>query len=445
MDLLTTDTGNAADAVSWAREASLLEVDEALVSAAAAIAAGQARLAQVFAVFVERGGHERAGMASPGQWGSINLGQSARSCASLAATGAAVADLPSVRQAWEAGELSTDKARLVASVADAGSDARWAVIAAEASATQLARIVSTYRRTTDADDEGDARDRQERCGLSWHTRSDGLEELLVVLEPADAALVRAALDAGCEREWRSRRAASAKASEIDDDSPAVDVDDEPVVPIAHRRLDALLDVCESALATGPRPLTGGDRTQVTLEVDAAFLAGDHEVGRSTGGHGHTVDRDTAQCLSCDALIRPLVRDADGRAVDLGRAHRLVSDKQRRLLAHRDRGCRFPGCVNDRFVDAHHVVHWADGGRTDMANLLLLCRRHHRQHHKGLFHIAADGDGGFSFSDAWGRELGPPRRIGPPGVVPSPVDGSVRARSGGDPRYSVDLTVASLAS
>jgi len=251
-----------------------------------------------------------------------------------------------------------------------------------------------------------------------------------VLEPADAALVRAALDAACERQWRSLRGESAEP-------------DEPVVPGAHRRLEALLDVCESALASGPLPLIGADRTQVTLNVDAAFLAGDLDVGRSTVGRGHTVDRATAQCLSCDALIRPLVRDADGRAVDLGRSQRLVSDKQRRLLAHRDAGCRFPGCSNDRFVDAHHVVHWSLGGRTDLANLLLLCRRHHRQHHKGLFDIVADGRQGFTFVDAWGRGLGPPPRGGPPGPLPGSGK-STRARSGGDPRYSVDLTVAALA-
>jgi hypothetical protein len=437
MDLFTSDFGSAADAVAWAREAPLLEVDHALVSAAAAVAAAQSRLAQVFAAFVDRGGHERAGIASAGQWGSINLGQSARSTGALAATGAAVAELPALRAAWESGALSTEKARLVATVANASSDERWTSVAVEASATQLARIVATYRRTTDTAAEVDARDREERCGASWHTRPDGLVELLAVLEPADAALVRAAFDAASERQWRSSRA------EATTDEPAEAA--EPVVPGAHRRLEALLDVCESALASGPLPLVGAERTQVILHVDATFLAGDADVGRSTVGRGHTVDRASAQCLSCDALIRPLVRDADGRVVDLGRSQRLVSDKQRRLLTHRDAGCRFPGCSNDRFVDAHHVVHWSAGGRTDMANLLLLCRRHHRQHHKGLFGIVADGKQGFSFVDAWGRGLGPPPRGGPPGPIPGSGRGSTRARSGGDPRYSVDLTVAALAS
>jgi hypothetical protein len=60
---------------------------------------------------------------------------------------------------------------------------------------------------------------------------------------------------------------------------------------------------------------------------------------------------------------------------------------RRALAARDGGCRFPGCTNRRFVDAHHIVHWADGGET---KLVSLCRRHHRFVHEYGFSVARDG-------------------------------------------------------
>jgi hypothetical protein len=63
---------------------------------------------------------------------------------------------------------------------------------------------------------------------------------------------------------------------------------------------------------------------------------------------------------------------------------------RRALDARDGGCRFPGCSNTRFVDAHHIHHWADGGETKLDNLVLLCRRHHRAVHELGFGVERDG-------------------------------------------------------
>ena len=61
----------------------------------------------------------------------------------------------------------------------------------------------------------------------------------------------------------------------------------------------------------------------------------------------------------------------------------------RALDARDVGCRFPGCTNTRFVDGHHIHHWADGGETKLDNLVLVCRRHHRFVHKHGFRIERD--------------------------------------------------------
>lgn len=64
---------------------------------------------------------------------------------------------------------------------------------------------------------------------------------------------------------------------------------------------------------------------------------------------------------------------------------------RRAVVVRDGRCRFPGC--DRpppWCDAHHVIHWADGGPTALSNLVLLCRRHHRLVHEGGFGLEMNG-------------------------------------------------------
>ncbi|MDQ3895253.1 MAG: HNH endonuclease, partial [Actinomycetota bacterium] len=102
--------------------------------------------------------------------------------------------------------------------------------------------------------------------------------------------------------------------------------------------------------------------------------------------------------------------------------RSVPPALRRALTVRDRGCRFPGCGNERFLDAHHIEHWARGGETSLDNLLLLCRRHHRLVHEGGCGIERDGDGELRFRDRGGFAI--------PSVPRSPpaVPDDLRARN-----------------
>ena len=88
-------------------------------------------------------------------------------------------------------------------------------------------------------------------------------------------------------------------------------------------------------------------------------------------------------------------DAEGDVLDVGRKTRTIPPSIRRALAARDTSCRFPGCTARR-CDAHHVVHWADGGATSLDNLVLLCRRHHRAVHEGGFEAVIRVDGGIEF-------------------------------------------------
>jgi len=88
-----------------------------------------------------------------------------------------------------------------------------------------------------------------------------------------------------------------------------------------------------------------------------------------------------------------VKDENGNVLNIGRKTRTVPPAIRRALQLRDQGCRFPGCGETRFVDAHHIQHWCDGGETSMDNLVLLCRHHHRLLHEGVFSIVASETGG----------------------------------------------------
>lgn len=78
-------------------------------------------------------------------------------------------------------------------------------------------------------------------------------------------------------------------------------------------------------------------------------------------------------MLCAGRIRTAVHAGSGTVLDLGRSHRVVSDRQFQALLLRDDGCAHPGCASRHGLEAHHVRHWIHGGRTDLANLLLLCR------------------------------------------------------------------------
>jgi hypothetical protein len=102
-------------------------------------------------------------------------------------------------------------------------------------------------------------------------------------------------------------------------------------------------------------------------------------------------------LLCAGRVRTVLRGRRGNVLDVGRSQRVVPDRLYRALVIRDDGqCGFPGCGARRGLDAHHVRHWIDGGRTDADNLILLCEAHHQIHHAGGFAIVTLGDGRFRF-------------------------------------------------
>jgi hypothetical protein len=106
-------------------------------------------------------------------------------------------------------------------------------------------------------------------------------------------------------------------------------------------------------------------------------------------------------------------------VSVGRAQRIVPDRTRRLVEHRDGGCRIPGCPNTRGIHVHHITHWEDGGPTDTTNLCCLCRRHHRLLHNSQISITgnADDPNGLIVTDRWNRRLDPTGKPKPPDQPP----------------------------
>jgi hypothetical protein len=106
--------------------------------------------------------------------------------------------------------------------------------------------------------------------------------------------------------------------------------------------------------------------------------------------------ETARRLACDASVIELTENDDGEPLNVGRKTRTISAPLRRALNARDKGCRFPGCCNSRYIDVHHIEHWANGGETKPGNLVSLCRFHHRAVHEGGFRVEILDDGALRF-------------------------------------------------
>lgn len=137
-------------------------------------------------------------------------------------------------------------------------------------------------------------------------------------------------------------------------------------------------MCETVLSNGPKPAAGPDRTRVVLHVHS-------DTGRGHLHDGPELGLDTVRRLCCDAGGYEVKVDGT-LPFDLGRTTPQPSAKQRLFLMVRDGGCVFPACTERRFVDAHHILHWIDGGPTDVSNLVLLCKRHHHAVHEGGYAV-----------------------------------------------------------
>jgi Domain of unknown function (DUF222)/HNH endonuclease len=90
-----------------------------------------------------------------------------------------------------------------------------------------------------------------------------------------------------------------------------------------------------------------------------------------------------QRIACDCAVTRVLLDQDSLIIDVGRATQKIPVALRKALRLRDRHCRWPGCERPAsWCDGHHMLHWIKGGPTDLDNVVLLCKRHHRMVHEG---------------------------------------------------------------
>ena len=354
--------------------------------------------------------------------------------------GRRLGELPLVREAFGAGELSYSKVRAVCRVARPETEASLLEMARYATTAQLEEIVRAYRSVTGREELRDANDRHENRFARWHWDDDGALVLSARLSPEDGAVVVAALQAGRE----VVEAARPRAAESGGDS-----DSAASLLAEARSADALVATAKLALSApdGAAPLP----PEIVI-VDRATITGASDEGHCQVDGGPALPPETARRLACDATVVALVEAADGTPLDVGRKRRTPPAALRRALRRRDRGCRFPGCGHRRFLHAHHIRHWTNGGKTKLTNLILLCSRHHRLVHEGGFGVESLADHLFAFYDPAGRvvpEAPEPAPVSEPGLPERNREAgrvvtadSCRALGGGEP-YDLGLTIDAL--
>jgi hypothetical protein len=160
---------------------------------------------------------------------------------------------------------------------------------------------------------------------------------------------------------------------------------------------AFVECCR--LAAGNDGSPASPATDVTLVIHA------QDPGQARTPDGDVVDRATTNLLTCDGVFHPLLVDGGGVPLDLGRDVRFANRDQRRAVRQRDGGCVFPGCdAPARWTDVHHVVHWEDGGGSDLHNLACLCRHHHGVVHRTGWSMEEVADQWFRIVTPSGRVL-----------------------------------------
>jgi hypothetical protein len=331
---------------------------------------------------IESGACVGHGLRSPAHWVAWQMGVSLGRAHEYVRVAGRIAAFPVSFETFRRGELTFDQVAAVTR-AQPWMDERLCGIATCATVVQINKIVRAYRDERPETHDDDA---PSQCALS--VSDDGRLRLIANLDAEGGAIVDAALAEARDALIQGGRSNVTWA-------------------------DALIEIAERSLDTVTSP-ERRNRFRVNVHLDGET---------TTFTKGYAVPRGLLDLICCDAVIQP-VWERDGVPVSIGRAQRTIPERTRRMIERRDRGCRVPGCSNHRWLDVHHIRHWADGGSTDTHNLTLLCRADHKRHHQGKLGISGNADhpDGLIFTDEFGDVIRSSGSVAPPTGPPPRPDG-----------------------
>ena len=398
------------------------------------LAAATCRFLVLLAEFDERRGWASWEVSSCAAWLSWRCQMSSGTAREHVRVARALRDLPVIKKEFAAARLSYAKVRALTRIATPATEEQLAVMAIPMTGNQLERFARAHRKCSRADDAA-ARVRRR---LTWRFEEDGSLVGSFRLPPLQSAVLLKAL----------RAAAAEVELPGGAEPPGVSAETPPgpdgrVVATSPDLADALVQVAESFLAGKVAGADDAEVYQVMVHVGTDAMAGvsaetpepapapvpgdPADPGRCHVEDGAAISVTTAHMLSCTAALSWMLHGDGGKILKLGRRRRRPDKALRKAARERDHGrCRFPGCES-RKVDLHHIQYWANGGRTDLDNLLSLCKWHHMVVHDRGYLIAAAQDGTFAFYDPGGSVIPPsPALPAPDGAIAEVHDAEVAA-------------------
>ena len=330
--------------------------------------------------------------------------------------------------AVESGAITADHAAALAKVRNPGqvADVEGTLLALANRSTpeEFARGLAAWDDTVEGDNGASAdAARWAKRRVTFGRSDDGMGFTNAVVPLVEQTMIENAIEHVAEQRWRNGDRSTTT---------------------AQRRADALLEIFARAMghpsptpnqpaverADSSRPVSTADhlsppapvrpnrpssaRPSMIVLIDEGSLFGRLDaagISRTVDGAPVTVSE--ARRLACFADIIPVVHSGNGRVLDVGRKHRLVTDTQWWALVARDPGCVVAECTAPlTHTEAHHCLEWETGGRTDLDNLCLLCARHHRELHQNGWRARIDANT-VHITDKNGRTVPtkrpPPRR------------------------------------
>ncbi len=370
-------------------EIAALEVERARV---------EARSLQLMGELDRRRGFEDEGATSLDRWATERLGISVATARARCSVAARLWDLPQLTAGLASGELTFDKLQAVLPIAAPENDADLRSQARRYSVRQLHDLATAARRPPMPSEDYEGR------FLRFH---DDCRTITAKLPTERYAECRAVLE---ER---------AKALPSDGETSW-----------DHRLCDAFLLLLRGGngggngggkesrgTSTGAGPgedagahpgHTRSSNYLVVVHAPLSAVASDgsgilNGIGGELERRG-LLDRTTVSRIACDATVVLALDDDVGHTMYEGRSKRLPTGAQRREIIRRDRHCRFPGCTNATFTNAHHIKAWLQGGRTDLPNLVLLCEHHHHRIHEAHWDVTGDANRLLTFVGPTGRVM-----------------------------------------